>query len=73
MRSKNKVALAVELSICERWILYKWHHEKPDFCICKNKGTDQLHGNRAAYQRLCFCYKDSLRLPVPGLVQFQVT
>ena len=25
---------------------------KPAFCICKNKGTDQLHGNRAADQRL---------------------
>ena len=27
---------------------------KPAFCICENKGTDQLHGNRAAHQRLCF-------------------
>ena len=32
---------------------------KPDFCICKNKGTDQLHGNHAADQRLCFRYKGS--------------
>ena len=31
-------------------------HEKPAFCICKNKGADQLHGNRAAEQRLCFRY-----------------
>ena len=27
---------------------------KPAFCICKNKGADQLHGNRAADQRPCF-------------------
>ena len=32
---------------------------KPDFCICENKDADQLHGNREADQRLCFCYKDS--------------
>ena len=28
------------------------------FCICKNKGTDQLRSNRAADQSLCFCYID---------------
>ena len=32
---------------------------KPRFCICKNKDTDQLRGNREADQRLCFCYTDS--------------
>ena len=32
---------------------------KPDFCICKNKDTDQLRGNREADQRLCFCHTDS--------------
>ena len=31
--------------------------KKPAFCICKkNKGTDQLCGNRAVDQCLCFCY-----------------
>ena len=29
---------------------------KPAFCICKNKDADHLYGNRAADQRLCFCY-----------------
>ena len=29
---------------------------KLDFCI----GADRLHGNHAAYQRLCFRYKDSI-------------
>ena len=28
----------------------------PAFCICENKGADQLHSNNAADQRLCFCY-----------------
>ena len=32
---------------------------KPDFCICENKGTDQLCGNRTTDQRLCFRYTDS--------------
>ena len=29
---------------------------KPDFCICGIKGADQLCGNSAADQLLCFCY-----------------
>ena len=29
---------------------------KSAFCICKNKGADQLCGNHAADQRLCFRY-----------------
>ena len=32
---------------------------KPAFCICENKGTDQLRGNRETDQRLCFRYMDS--------------
>ena len=32
--------------------------KKPVFCICENKGTDQLRGNHAADQRLCFPYID---------------
>ena len=31
---------------------------KPAFCICENKDTDQLRGNREADQRLCFHYID---------------
>ena len=27
---------------------------KPVFCICENKGAEQLHDNRAADQHLCF-------------------
>ena len=32
---------------------------KPAFCICENKDTDQLRGNREADQRLCFHYMNS--------------
>ena len=30
----------------------------PAFCTCENKGTDQLVGNRAADQHLCFHFID---------------
>ena len=41
---------------------------KPDFCVCENKGADQLRGNRKADQRLCFRYTNSTipLLPKPG-------
>ena len=32
---------------------------KPAFCICENKDTDLLRGNREADQRLYFRYTDS--------------
>ena len=32
---------------------------KAAFCICENKGADQLRGNCEADQRLCFRYIDS--------------
>ena len=32
---------------------------KPAFCVCKNKGADQLCSNCETDQRLCFCYMDS--------------
>ena len=40
---------------------YHMNHtmRKPDFCICKNKGADQLSSNCEADQRLCFRYSDS--------------
>ena len=36
-------------------VLYEPHHEKTGFCLCKNKGADQLYSNWS----LCFCYTDS--------------
>ena len=32
---------------------------KPGFCICENKGADQLCGKHVADQRLCFRNIDS--------------
>ena len=32
---------------------------KAALCICENKDTDQLRGNREADQRFCFRYTDS--------------
>ena len=40
---------------------------KPYFCICKNKGTDQLHGNHAADHRLC-----SLHSTTPLLSKLEI-
>ena len=37
---------------------------KPAFCICENKGADQLRGNREADERLCFRYTDSAIPPL---------
>ena len=35
-------------------------HEKNGFCICENKGADQLRRNCAADQRLCFRHIESV-------------
>ena len=43
---------------------------KPVFCICKNKDADQLSGNHAADQRLCFRYLDCT---VPLLPKFEIS
>ena len=32
---------------------------KPAFCLCQNKGADQLSSNHKADQHLCFRYTDS--------------
>ena len=47
---------------------------KPAFCICENKGADQLCVNRTADQPLCFRYIDStipllLKSAIPIAVQ----
>ena len=43
---------------------------KPDFCLGKNKGADQLRGNREADQRLCFRYSDST---IPLLLKSEIS
>ena len=40
------------------------------FCICLNKGADQLHGNPAADEHLCFCCIDST---IPLLPEVEVS
>ena len=41
---------------------------KSAFCICKNKGADQLCVNRTADQCLCFLYTDNTIPPVSKLL-----
>ena len=41
---------------------------KPAFCICENKDTDQLRGNREDDQRFCFRYTDST-IPLTSYVR----
>ena len=39
------------------FILYLSHVvRKPHFCLCENKGADQLRSNSEAVQRSCFRY-----------------
>ena len=53
-----------------RDVSYKYRYSmsrvmrKPTFCICENKDADQLRGNCAADQRLCFRYVESTILPL---------
>ena len=46
---------------------------KRDYCLCENKGADQLRGNREADQRLCFRYMDSTipLLPICKISSFK--
>ena len=44
--------------------------EKPTSSIGKNKGADQLRGNREADQRLCFRYTDST---IPLLPKYEIS
>ena len=43
---------------------------KQTFCLCENKGADQLRGNREADQRLCFRYLDST---IPLLPKYKIS
>ena len=39
--------------------MYMSVQRKPTFCICENKGADELYSNCTADLRLCFRYSDS--------------
>ena len=41
--------------------------------LCENKGTDQLHGNRTADQRLCFRYIDSTIPLHPIIIKLEIS
>ena len=57
MYKKMWIQIAVFL-LCFKYILEP-HHEKTGFCLCKNKGADQLCSNCTADQGLCFRYTAS--------------
>ena len=48
--------IRVNLSLIQQFSVFKLSRviRNPAFCICENKGADQLRGNRAADQRFCF-------------------
>ena len=43
---------------------------KRDYCLCENKGADQLSSNCEADQRLCFRYSDST---IPLLLKSEIS
>ena len=43
---------------------------KPDFCLCENKGADQLRSNCEADQHLCIRYTDST---IPLLLKYEIS
>ena len=45
--------------LANSWKIYHSVMRKQAFCICEHKAADQLCGNCAADQRLCFRYIDS--------------
>ena len=60
--SKNrggKTTLAIRYLYLENLSLMSRIVRKPDYCLCENKGADQLRSNCEADQRLCFRYSDS--------------
>ena len=66
----------VECTIWYTLLSFEPRHEITWFCICKNsknKGADQLHGNLAADQCLCFRLIDStiLLLPISEISSLQ--
>ena len=45
---------------------------KTDFCVCKNKGADQLCSDCKADQRLCFCYMGSTNISSTYTQNFKI-
>ena len=65
--SKHKILYISNILNCQQVLpsfsFFLYHMSlvvrQPDFCLCENKGADQLRSNCKADQRLCFCYLDS--------------
>ena len=55
--SGGNINMAVSLAT---QLIDELHHGKPDFCLCENKGANQLCSNCTADQRLCFRYTNLL-------------
>ena len=66
--------LEVERAPMRIKLLKRYHRShavrKPDFCLCENKGADQLRSNCEADQRLCFRYSDST---IPLLLKSEIS
>ena len=60
-RMYAKVRFSHDVAYFKQDVLYRLSSvvRKPAFCMCENKGADQLRGYREADQRLCFRYIDS--------------
>ena len=67
-------AIPVILSVALIFIIFHLSSiiRKPDFCICENKGTDQLCSNHTSDQRLCFHHIDSM-IPLLPKTKFQAS
>ena len=59
----------IEVSVSEQGNLSRIVRKR-DYCLCENKGADQLRGNREADQRLCFRYSDST---IPLLLKSEIS
>ena len=66
-----KNLICEHLPFCQRMNM-SCFMRKPTFCICENKGADQLHSNCKADQCLCFPYTDST-IPLLSKPKFPVS
>ena len=72
-KGSGTLCLSPWKNIGKRLFLYSYLSHivrKPDFCLCENKGADQLRSNCEADQRLCFHYMDST---IPLLPKSEIT
>ena len=57
MQTNQSLIKATDIDmICLSYLHMSCIVRKPDYCLCENKGADQLCSNCTADQRLCFRY-----------------